>query len=67
MRRARAGRRRSHRAAGASLGHLPVPRGTTLYHMRGDTIWGVQRDSLDVPYVVRFRVEPSLAARADRP
>lgn len=27
----------------------------------------VQRDSLDVPYVVRFRVEPSLAAPADRP
>lgn len=46
---------------GRLLGHLPVPRGTSLHHMRGDTVWGVQRDSLDVPYVVRFRVEPSLA------
>jgi len=51
---------------GRFLGHLPVPRRTTLHHMRGDTIWGVQRDSLDVQYVVRFRVEPSLAAREGR-
>ena len=52
---------------GRLLGHVPVPRGTTLHHMRGDTIWGVQRDSLDVQYVVRFRVEPSLAAPTGRP
>ncbi|HEU4631456.1 MAG TPA: 6-bladed beta-propeller [Gemmatimonadaceae bacterium] len=49
---------------GRFLGHLPVPRRTSLLYMHGDTVWASQRDSLDVPTVVRFRVEPSLATRA---
>jgi hypothetical protein len=48
---------------GHFLGHLPVPRRTSLLYMRGDTAWASVRDSLDVPTVVRFRVEPSLAGR----
>jgi hypothetical protein len=48
---------------GHFLGHLPVPRRTSLLYMRGDTAWASVRDSLDVPTVVRFRVEPSLADR----
>lgn len=48
---------------GHFLGHLPVPRRTSLLYMHGDTVWASQRDSLDVPTVVRYRVEPSLAGR----
>jgi len=43
---------------GRFVGHLLVPRRTTLMHMRADTVWAVERDSLDVPYVVRFRLHP---------
>ncbi|MHB1225438.1 MAG: 6-bladed beta-propeller, partial [Gemmatimonadaceae bacterium] len=43
-------------ADGHWLGHLPLPRGTALLHMRGDTAWGTVRDSLDVQRVVRFRI-----------
>ena len=42
---------------GRLLGHLPMPRRTSLHHMHGDRVWGVVTDSLDVPYVVRFRLE----------
>lgn len=47
---------------GRLLGHLPVGR-AQLMHVRGDRVWAVVRDSLEVPYVTRFRVEPSLATR----
>lgn len=43
---------------GRFVGHLLVPRRTSLMHMRADTVWAVERDSLDVPYVVRFRLVP---------
>lgn len=49
---------------GRFLGHLRVPERTTLLYMRGDHAWGTQRDSLDVPTVIRFRVQPPLAERA---
>ena len=43
---------------GRYVGHLLVPPRTSLMHMRADTVWAVERDSLDVPYVVRFRLLP---------
>ena len=43
-------------ADGHWLGHLPLPRGTALLHMRGDTAWGTVTDSLGVQRVVRFRI-----------
>ncbi len=46
--------------AGMLLGRVQVPARTRLYAMRGDTAWGVQRDSLDVEYAVRMRVEPAM-------
>lgn len=42
---------------GRFVGHLPLPPRTSLRHMRGDVVWGVVTDSLDVPYVTRFRLE----------
>lgn len=45
---------------GRFLGTVERPEGAELLHMRGDAVWGVVRDSLDVPYVVRWRVEPSV-------
>ena len=49
---------------GRFVGHLLVPRRTSLMHMRADTVWAVERDSLDVPYVVRFRLLPPGAPAA---
>ena len=51
-------------ADGRYLGFLRLPERTELMHMRGDHAWGVQTDSLDVPFVARWRIEPSLASRA---
>jgi hypothetical protein len=45
---------------GRLLGRVAPPARTRLVRMRGNTVWGVQLDSLDVPYAVRFRVEPGL-------
>ena len=45
---------------GRLLGRVAPPSRTRLVRMRGNTVWGVQLDSLDVPYAVRFRVEPAL-------
>lgn len=42
---------------GHYLGMVPVPPRTTLLYRRGDIAWGVVRDSLDVPFVTRFRIE----------
>lgn len=46
--------------AGMLLGRVALPARTRVYSMRGDTVWGVQRDSLDVEYAVRMRVVPGL-------
>lgn len=45
---------------GRLLGRVAPPAKTRLVRMSGNTAWGVQLDSLDVPYAVRFRVEPAL-------
>jgi hypothetical protein len=47
-------------ADGRLLGRVAPPARTRLVRMKGNTAWGVQLDSLDVPYAVRFRVEPAL-------
>jgi hypothetical protein len=43
---------------GRYLGNVRMPPRTSLYAMRGSQVWGVVRDSLDVEYVTRFRIEP---------
>jgi hypothetical protein len=43
---------------GEYLGRVAAPLKTTFRTMRGDHIWAVRRDSLDVEQVVRFRVVP---------
>ncbi|HEU4631457.1 MAG TPA: 6-bladed beta-propeller [Gemmatimonadaceae bacterium] len=48
---------------GEFLGHLPVPPRTSLLYMSGSTVWATVRDSLDVPTVTRFRVEPAAGLR----
>lgn len=50
---------------GRFLGTVAQPERSEFLYMRGDTVWGVVRDSLDVPYVTRWRIEPSIGvARA---
>lgn len=46
-------------SSGRLLGGVALPPKTTLYTMEGAHAWGVQRDSLDVEYAVRFRIEPA--------
>jgi hypothetical protein len=43
---------------GYYLGRVAAPPKTTFRTMRGDQVWAVRRDSLDVEQVVRFRVVP---------
>lgn len=45
-------------AHGELDGLLETPHGLELRHVAGDTVWGVVRDELDVPYVVRYRLRP---------
>ncbi len=45
---------------GRYLGMVRAPEGFARYprpYMRGDTVWAVVRDDLEVPYVVRFHVQ----------
>ena len=42
---------------GRYRGQVRVPDRTTIWARRGDHVWGVTRDSLDVQYVERFRIE----------
>lgn len=44
-------------ADGRYLGVLSLPPRFSPMLVRGDEIWGAQRDSLDVPSVVRYRLE----------
>lgn len=48
---------------GHFLGTVTVPERARVLHMRGDHVWGVELDEVDVPQVVRWRIAPSLAAR----
>lgn len=45
---------------GRLLGRVAAPPRSAIHDMRGSSAWGVLRDSLDVPYAVRFRIEPAL-------
>jgi hypothetical protein len=45
---------------GVLLGRVVLPWGTSISASRGDQVWGTATDSLDVPYAVRFRIEPGL-------
>ena len=47
-----------YEANGTLDGRVALPPKTRLLRARGQFIWGVQQDSLDVNYAVRFRVEP---------
>ncbi|UCC82146.1 MAG: hypothetical protein JSW46_14295 [Gemmatimonadota bacterium] len=45
---------------GRYLGMVRAPRGFSTYPrpvIRGDTVWAVVRDDLDVPYIKRFHIE----------
>ena len=49
---------------GTYLGRIEAPRGFQTYPraaIEGDRVWAVVRDELDVPYLVRFRIEPEPA------
>ena len=48
---------------GRYLGRVAAPAKTTFKAMRGDHVWAVTRDSLDVQQVVRYRVVPGLGVR----
>lgn len=43
-------------AAGNPLAEAAAPSGLTILEARRDTVWGVEHDEMDVPYVVRYRV-----------
>jgi hypothetical protein len=50
---------------GRYLGMVRAPRGFATYPapvIRGDTIWAVQEDELEVPYVVRFHIQHGVDA-----
>lgn len=49
--------------SGALLGRVMLPWKTSLSTSAGDLVWGTATDSLDVPYAVRFRIEPALPDR----
>ena len=41
---------------GRLFGEVTIPDGTRLHLALGEKVWAVQRDSLDVPTIVRFRL-----------
>lgn len=43
-------------ANGRFLGRVPLPPRTTLIQADGDLLWGIMRDTDDLPSVVRFRL-----------
>jgi 6-bladed beta-propeller len=45
---------------GRLLGRVEFPRRVTMRTARGNDVYAIKRDSLDVQYVVRYRVEPGL-------
>ena len=46
---------------GAFLGRVQMPKGVVPRVMKGNFIWAVTRDSLDVQRVTKLRIEPPLA------
>lgn len=49
---------------GEFLGTFALPEHTTFLSLDGNSVWGVERDDLDVPYVVRWDIEPPLPPSA---
>lgn len=49
-----------YEADGTLIGRITVPPKTRVLRARGNYVWGVQQDSLDVNYAVRFRITPAL-------
>lgn len=47
-------------ADGRLLGRVAFPRRVAFHNASGDAVYAVRRDSSDVEYVVRYRVEPAL-------
>jgi hypothetical protein len=45
---------------GALIGRVVLPWRTSLSTSAGDLVWGTATDSLDAPYAVRFRIDPTL-------
>lgn len=45
---------------GRLLGRVLLPPRTRITRVRGNQVWGVRQDDLDVEYAVRFRIEPAL-------
>jgi hypothetical protein len=43
-------------AADSPVGELELPRELRIAWTRGNTVWTVERDSLDVPWLVRYRI-----------
>jgi hypothetical protein len=43
---------------GTFLGRVAMPPRTNIVRMRGDHVWAITRDSLDVEQIVRYRVSP---------
>jgi len=48
-------------AAGSYLGRVRLPDTFTPHVMRGELLWGIERDDLGVEYVARYRVTPPAA------
>jgi hypothetical protein len=48
---------------GALLGRVVLPWRTSLSTSSGELVWGTATDSMDVPYAVRFGIEPALPRR----
>jgi hypothetical protein len=46
-------------ADGALRGRFTLPRGATVHAVRGDDVWGTVLDDDDVPYLVRWRLQPA--------
>ena len=49
---------------GEFLGRVAIPRRTNVFAMRGNQVWGVMRDSLDVEQITRLRVTPGFSSPA---
>lgn len=47
------------RPDGSPRGQVELPKGSTLQWMSGDVFYAVERDDLDVPWLVRYRLQPA--------
>lgn len=47
-------------ADGALLGRVKLPPRSNIFHVRGDSAWGISRNKDDVEFATRFRVTPGI-------